>query len=194
MAKVPSSGFTVSLSRLAQTLDIAPDKIKALADAGYLCTTKGKFGQRLIVKVSPPERLPPRVVDRISVALWLLGLDKGRYQPCFSQSIETEIMRIARLKEPMRTEQSIRMILRYRDAEELVATLAKARAGDVASVRIKSLSHGYKVRMARLAGITDQSDQIQSQADRQIHPLSSEQSPSAARSGLARKPRRAASQ
>ena len=194
MAKVPSSGFTVSLSRLAQTLDIAPDKIKALADAGYLCTTRGKFGQRLIVKVSPPERLPPRVVDRISVALWLLGLDKGRYQPCFSQSIETEIMRIARLKEPMRTEQSIRMILRYRDAEELVATLAKARAGDVASVRIKSLSHGYKVRMARLAGITDQSDRTQSQTDRQTLPLSSEQSPSAARSGLARKPRRAASQ
>ena len=153
MAKVPSSGFTVSLSRLAQALDIAPDKIKALADAGYLCTTRGKFGQRLIVKVSPPERLPPRVVDRISVALWLLGLNQGKYQPCFNKNIEMEIMRINRLKEPMRTEQAIRMILRYRDAEELVATLAKARAGDVASVRIKTLSRGYKMRMARIAGI-----------------------------------------
>jgi len=193
---------TVSPYRLAAALDIPVDRILALADAGYLCLVGRKDRQlRLdsdrVVKFPLPERpIPIRVVDRISIILWLLGLDEGSTFPCFDKRVEMEIMRIGRLKEPMRTEQAIRMILRYRDAEELVATLAKARAGDVASVRIKTLSRGYKMKMARLAGLTDRPDLDQDQDQDRLrpHPSSSARSPQSAQSGSPQKRHPAAGQ
>jgi hypothetical protein len=67
--------------------------------------------------------------------------------------MEIEIHRIAKLQEPARTEQALRCLLRYRDAEAIVVAVSKMRAGDVAAMEIKRLSNNYKRKLARIAGI-----------------------------------------
>jgi hypothetical protein len=126
-----------------------------MASAGYLCTVKGKLGGYKVVKVSPPERLPARIVDRISVALWLLGLDRHKYIPRFNVHVECEIQRIVRLPPMQRMEQAIKLVRRYRDAEEIVEALTRARSGDIAAEEIKHLSAGFKTRARWLAGLEE---------------------------------------
>jgi hypothetical protein len=150
--------FTVAPSELARSLSIPLDRIMALADAGYLCKVPcpAKYGVGYrIAKSSLPKDLPPRVIDRISIALWLLGLDQGRYQPVFNFYIEREIMRIAKLPLIQRTEQAVKLIRRYRDAEEIVSAVSRIRAGDAAAIEIQIRSEKYKRRLALLAGISD---------------------------------------
>ncbi len=84
--------------------------------------------------------------------LWLLGID-NKYIPVFNFHIEKELMRIAALDEPMRTEQALKMLLRYRDAETIVKAVAKIRSGDVAAVEIQRLNYKYKRKMEKLAGV-----------------------------------------
>jgi hypothetical protein len=148
--------FTVTPLDLSEALDIPIDRIQALADAGYLLKIPYKNGNGYrIAKSNPPKDLPPRIVDRISIALWLLGIDRGKYQPIFSLYIEREIMRIAKLPLIQRTEQAVKLIRRYRDAEEIVSAVSRIRAGDAAAIEIQIRSEKYKHRLARLAGITD---------------------------------------
>ena len=152
---VVSSKFTVTVANLARQLKVHTNVIRAMVDAGYLCTIKMKDttwpGYR-IVKSNPPSRIPPRIIDRASVMLWLLGID-NKYIPVFNFHIEKELMRIAALDEPMRTEQALKMLLRYRDAETIVKAVAKIRSGDVAAVEIQRLNHKYKRKMEKLAGV-----------------------------------------
>ena len=144
----------ISASRLAAALDIPVNRIRALVDAGYLCIVNSCDGKSYrIVKSNPPDKIPARIVDRASIMLWLAGMDKSRMIPVFNVYIEKEIMRIARLQEPFKTEQAIRMLLRYRDAEEIVKAVSKARAGDVAAVEIERLSARYKRQLAKMSGL-----------------------------------------
>ena len=141
-------------------MDVSVQKIYALAEMGYLClvTDDGKpirsFGDRIVRFPLPDIRVPIRIVDRASIMLWLAGMDEGSTFPRFSKFIEVELMRIARLPQPQKTEQALRMLLRYRDAETIVKALAKARSGDVAAVQIQKLSARYKRRLMRISGIT----------------------------------------
>jgi hypothetical protein len=150
----------VSVRRLADALDIPVNRIRALVDAGYLCTVPNQAnrGGYRIVKSNPPDKIPERVVDRASVMLWLAGMDKGRTVPVFNIYIEKEIMRIAKLDEPFRTEQALKMLLRYRDAETIVEAVSKARSGDVAAAEIARLSNNYKRRLARMGGLEENPD------------------------------------
>jgi hypothetical protein len=165
---VPASTL-ITADNLAKALHIPVDRIHALIDAGYICGFPIDKSKKIIkvVKSNPPEDIPDRVVDRISIVLWMLGLDKG-YQPNFSLHVERRIMRIAKLPVVQRTEQAVKLIRRYRDAEAIVEAVSLARAGDVAMVEIKRQSAKHKLKMAILAGIDARSqDRAQAQAQAQ---------------------------
>ena len=160
MAKPIIPRFLISPSKLASTLDIPVARIHALANAGYLCKVpcrdlfrKGDDYYHIVRSRPLPKNLPVRVVDRASILLWLMGLDVGRTFPVFDIYIEMELQRIAKLPMIQRTEQAIKMLRRYRDAEEIVAALAKAGSNNVAAAEIKRLGKGYKMEMLRLAGL-----------------------------------------
>lgn len=150
---------TVSPYRLAAALDIPVEKVFLLAEMGYLCSVDVRDGpvempNNRIVRFPLPEiKIPIRVIDRASILLWLLGLDAGSTYPVFNSYIEQDMIRIARLPEVQRTEQGLRMLLRYRDAEEIMKAISRARAGDMAAVLIQKQSKKHKRKMERLMGI-----------------------------------------
>jgi len=145
--------FAVTVATLARQLNVHTNVIRAMVSAGYLCTIPSASwpGYR-VLKSNPPSKIPDRIIDRASVVLWLMGID-DKYMPVFNRHIELEIHRIAKLPEPQRTEQALKMVLRYRDAETIVKAVSKMRSGDVAAVEIQRLSENYKRKMERLAGI-----------------------------------------
>lgn len=70
-------------------------------------------------------RLAP---DRVSMMLWLCGLppvNAGEIPP-YDIVMQREAMRVARLKEPQRTERAIRLLLRYRDGKQIRDALVSA--------------------------------------------------------------------
>jgi len=222
--------FACNSYALAKSLMIPHTSILALVDAGYLRAVpfeNGSYGY-WIVKGEPPSR----VIDRMGLALWMLDMDSEQSKvketdrvkmgarknplPRFSANIEKEIMRIVKLPEPVRTEQALRMILRFRDAEDLVVALAKAKADDIARIEKEKLSRRYrykmnlKARLARLAGM-EESDWYQGRQDKtsranrdrdqeqsvqgQVQARAASQPvPKAVLAGLPRKPRSAAVQ
>ena len=171
--------IAVKIVDLARALDIPADRIRALIDHGYLCTVKNGRRKRndsiidteLVLKSNPPSSIPQPIVDRQNVMLWLMGLDDPRGYPRFNKHMEMEIHRIAKLPDPVRTEQALRLLLRYRDAESIVTAIAKMRAEDVAAVEIKRLSGNYKRKLAYMAGIESRATQTQqAPAPVQAHP------------------------
>lgn len=143
---------TVSPASMARSLGIPLDAVLNLCRAGYLCTVKSRSGMGFrIVRSFPLDKLPPWIVDRMSVVLWMIGLDDHARMPMFNKRIEMEIMRIARLPDPARTEQAVRLVLRYRDAEEVAKAILKARDGDVIQADMEQKAYRYKYRIAALA-------------------------------------------
>lgn len=142
---------TTTPSNLAKALDIPVNRILALADAGWLCIVKGP-GYKRVAKADP-FKTKIRIVDRASILLWLTGNDQTI--PVFNTYIEKEIMRIARLPEPMKTEQAIRLLLRYRDAETLAAAVLRAGSAGVESIQRLRESERLKSRARYLAGIAN---------------------------------------
>ena len=106
----------------------------------------------------------PYPIDRISILLWMTGLDDPdpRKMPRFSEQLEKEIMRITRLPDPMRTEQAVRMVLRWRDAEAVAKVLVSASKEDVEQQAKWHQDRKEKDRlqgqMMRLAGLEGQED------------------------------------
>ena len=114
-----------------------------------------RHGNYLIAKVNtPPEYMPFRLVDRISVALWLMGIEPIKYYPSFSLHIEKEIMRIKSLDEPQRTEQAVRILRRYVDAETLVKAAAKMQSPDAETDRRLRKSEKLKHQITDTLGLT----------------------------------------
>ena len=149
---------TVTIGDLADAVGVRPEVIQALADAGYLCTVpvEGPCSVYDRIAKGQPGKYPPtmiRVVDRASILLWLLDLDRGVRVPEFNVYIETELIRIARLPEPARTEQSLRVLLRYRDAEVIMQSVARIRAEDMAAVLIQRKSKQHKRKLEKLMGL-----------------------------------------
>ena len=149
---------TVTIGDLADALGVRREVIEALADAGYLCTVPVNGPCSVydrIAKGKPGKSLPTmvRIVDRASILLWLMDLDRGVSVPTFNRYIEMELIRIARLPDPQRTEQGIRLLLRYRDAEEIMKSVSRMRAGDMAAVLIQKKSKAHKRKLERIMGI-----------------------------------------
>lgn len=150
---------TVSPYRLAAAFDIPVDKIFHLAEMGYLCLVDVKDGptcvpdERIVEFPLPEIEIPVRVVDRVSILLWLCGLDEGTSYPVFNKYMEMELIRIARLPELQRTEQGLRFLLRYRDAEAVMKAVARIRAEDMAAMLIQGKSQQHKRKLEKLMGI-----------------------------------------
>lgn len=149
---------TVTISELADAVGVRGEVIEALADAGYLCAIpiEGPSGVYNRIAKGQPGKHPPtmiRVIDRASILLWLLDLDRGARVPEFNKYIEVELIRISRLPDPQRTEQSLRLLLRYRDAEVIMQSVARIRAGDMATVLIQQQSKKHKRKLEKLMGL-----------------------------------------
>jgi hypothetical protein len=166
---------TVTVAELAHAIDVPASKIRLLMDAGYLCaipvvTAEGARYQK-IAKGSPGKPVPllVRVVDRVSILLWLLDIDLGKRVPAFNKYIEMEIMRIAKLPDPIKTEQAVRLLLRYRDAETLAAAIMRAGAAGIENVERLRKNKKLKRAIRRLAGIEQRENRRQAQAQTQTH-------------------------
>lgn len=85
--------------------------------------------------------------------MWILGLDQGKYYPSFSLNLEKEIMRIRYLDEPQRTEQAVRILRRYVDAETLVKAAAKIRKPDIETERRLKKSDKLKEEITNMLGL-----------------------------------------
>lgn len=96
----------------------------------------------------------PRHVDRISLLLWLCGLDTPNPMkaPLFEVVMEREARRVSKLPEPARTDAALLLLGRYRDAEEIANALHR---GDRRE-RVERISKGeeFKKRMEKTAGIS----------------------------------------
>jgi len=150
---------TVRLIELAHALDIAPSKLIALADAGYLNVYRPKkrdpnsprYSPTLTAKANPETLL--RVIDRGSIVLWLSSLDRTLPTPGFDVHVEKEIMRIAKLEEPFRTEQALRMVLRWSDAEKVVTAIRLAKEPDVEFLWAQIRATRLRMRLNALAAL-----------------------------------------
>lgn len=95
----------------------------------------------------------PRHVDRISMLLWLCGLDTPNpmQSPMFDVVMEREARRVAKLPEPARTDAALLLLGRYRDAVEIADALHR---GD-RRLREERMAKGDKFRdsVEKAAGI-----------------------------------------
>lgn len=83
-----------------------------------------------VIAIDTP-REPPKCHDRVSLLLWMCGLS-GKVEPRrrpkpYSASIEEEITRIARLKEPHRTLRALDLLARFCDARVIASALMETR-------------------------------------------------------------------
>src|SRR5208337_4993021 len=162
LMRLPPRGKTVTPAALAEAFEIPVNRILALADAGYLCTVHYPKHTRDNYPVSII-RPPAQIVGRSAIMAWLTGLDEGlgsdhrrrdgRRIPVFSRYVEREIMRIAAMPEPVRTEQAIRLALRYRDAEILAEVLMKASAATIENIARLRKNEKLKHRLRIIAGL-----------------------------------------
>lgn len=95
----------------------------------------------------------PRVVDRVSMLIWLTGMDSvdPRRSPEFSLVMEREAKRVAKLPEPARTDAALLLLGRYRDAVEIADALHR---GDI-RLRAERVAKGdkFRERLEKAAGI-----------------------------------------
>src|SRR5208337_973338 len=206
LMRLPPRGKTVTPAALAEAFEIPVNRILALADAGYLCTVHYPKHPRDNYPVSII-RPPAQIVGRSAIMAWLTGLDEGlgsdhrrrdgRRIPVFSRYVEREIMRIAKMPEPVRTEQAIRLALRYRDAETLAEVLMKASAATIENIARLRKNEKLKHRLRIIAGLelSKQSRQAQARIVPVPAPIrSSGRSRSTVPAGSSRTPRQSASQ
>lgn len=95
----------------------------------------------------------PRAKDRISLLLWMCGLDGAdqlaRRPPTYAKSLDTEISRIARLPEPHRTAVATELLSRFVDASAIAngvrADLRRVRAQRDAEIRLGKIIRAEKM-------------------------------------------------
>lgn len=95
----------------------------------------------------------PQAVDRISMLLWLTGMDSPdpRRAPAFDVHMEKEARRVAKLPEPARTDAALLLLSRYRNAVEIADALHR---GD-RRLREERAAKGekFRERLEKTAGI-----------------------------------------
>ena len=149
--RIQRQGIAVTVSKLVyvcETENIPAERDPAL---GWVVNLKncGKLLTALKINVHR------RPMDRVSMMLWLMGMDSidTREMPRFEVENERELIRIARLDDPMRTEQAIRFLLRWRDAETIVQAIERMQVDDVRAVDRKVAAEKLRHKAGMLAGI-----------------------------------------
>lgn len=134
------------LRRLCRLYDIPINKDSCLGE----CLTPHNLHRLLTCQQSIHN---PRYGDRISMLLWLCGLDTPdpRQSPMFDVVMEREARRVAKLPEPARTDAALLLLGRYRDAVEIADALHR---GD-RRLREERMAKGdkFRERMEKAAGI-----------------------------------------
>jgi hypothetical protein len=157
----------VPVTELAHTLNISMAQMRVLIEGGYLHIRPNPRGHNkdwstwMVEGMDPVGQVDlsdkevrfklykrlqsarrPVPVHRMWIALWLMSLDSPYTQLPFEKKVEAEIRRIVKLKEPMRTEQATRLMLKFRDAR-LLAEL-------VTSGGLEGVKRAYRRNQARL--------------------------------------------
>lgn len=137
----------VPIPEFIKALDLTLPQLRVLVEGGYLIIAPRETGTTLdwstwqvraidpissatihnpITRLKLRQRLkearkrPP--ISRRRILMWLMNLEMGDgTKPLpFNRMLELEVRRIAKLKDPMRTEQAVRLLNRFRDAEAIV--------------------------------------------------------------------------
>lgn len=90
-------------------------------------------------------------ISRRRIMMWLMNLELGdctRQLP-FDKTLELEVRRIAKLREPMRTEQALRLLLRFRDADEILRGLSQVRGIEASAKELARLASLAAMRSAK---------------------------------------------
>lgn len=153
--RLPGTPLQIDIKRLCEK-----HGIKVVFDPmlGYIMNPIGVHRLLSVIQM----KNHPGTTDRISLLLWLLGLDTPdvRKYPPFHKHLEEEIERIAKLEEPYRTEIALRLALRYRDAEQIAEVITKAKIKDVETLERKNRAAALKGKITKLARLEllDQND------------------------------------
>jgi len=94
-------------------------------------------------------------IDRVGMMFWLAGLESPdpHKMPAFNKRAEMELIRIAKLREPMRTEQAMRFVLRWRDAETIAKSILGASVDQVIAADRQRKAAWLKNRVEGIVGV-----------------------------------------
>jgi hypothetical protein len=91
---------------------------------------------------------PPICHDRISLLLWMCGLH-GRKRQTYSDSVEAEVKRISKLRDPERTMRALDLLSRFVDAR--MTAEAVLRLKRLPNTKIPRVAEAAEARLSHLA-------------------------------------------
>jgi hypothetical protein len=115
---------------------LSPASTRMLIDIAIVTHTHGR---------SDP---PPHAHDRISLLLWMVGLH-GRKRPTYARSVEMEVARIARLKDPERCIRALDLLSRFVDAR--LTAQAVIALGRLPNTKLPRVAEAAEERLSQLA-------------------------------------------
>ena len=155
----------IRLEEISAMLKVPTERLRLLCqpskwhDFDIPIVTHPTYGE--LLSVTSTQRLLERVIeqraaerrrsavkqDRIGLLLWMCGLDQvlRRKPRDYADDLESEVNRIAKLKDPARTIQAVRLLSRFVDARKIAVALRRTEMPvDVAKVqdRLEEMSGG----------------------------------------------------
>lgn len=154
-SEMPEVRSMAALRVLCERTDIEGDHLPIpIGDDNTLTTTSLHRLVKRIAALSESRLdhrggVPLASLDRISLLIWMMGLDEKvvARPPKYAAKIDTEIKRIARLREPSRTLVACELLTRFCDA--------KAVARAMFELKLPADAEKIEARLDKLTGIAD---------------------------------------